>query len=68
MSTVEKLKQRISELMTENEIVKANSMKAVTTGIIDCDGRASIMYCNAKRENMVYQDVLELIDELEAEQ
>lgn len=60
MTPTEKLRKRIGELMTENEVIKANSIVIKTA-------RAIQVYGKAKRENEAYKIVLEELDKIESE-
>lgn len=61
---IEQLKKRIDELMTDNEVVMANAVKisANSTGNAE---RCVKVYSQAKNENKTYQNVMEIIKELE---
>ncbi len=52
--------KQIEALMSENETVKANAIKCISTGMGDRE-RSMLMWSTAKRENQAYQNVLELI-------
>ena len=61
---MEQLRKRIEELMSENEIVKANAMKVIT-----CDPTsetAKHMWTVAKRENIAYQKVIDEMNKIVA--
>lgn len=66
MNELQKLRKRIGELMTENEVIKANAIKVMATGL-GREETATSMYSNARRENQAYQTVLEELDKIESE-
>jgi hypothetical protein len=60
---MEELIKRIEALMTENEAVKNNAIKAITTKTGN-DQRSTETWSKAKAENFAYQNVLDLIKDL----
>jgi len=59
---MEQLRERIKALMSENEAVKNNAMKIISTAMATGIEQATKMWSNAKRENIAYQNVLDEMD------